>query len=170
MRINQSIDEIGLEKCAIAAWAEPRRGQRMKPKFGSRPFPKKLLYVLLIIACYFGYVLLFKRHSLSIQAALLPIGFVIAWPTLILIDRMQKRNVWVYQDTIWVTHARDRIVLPRSELQQIILYREQKYSMLAMELLSNNGQSTVVALPAEMVVADLLMTLRNFNYSVKSEL
>jgi hypothetical protein len=172
MSIAQTIDELGLENRAITAWSEPKIGQRLKPNFGSRHFPKKPLYAILILVGFFSFSAMVNGYKGSyLLPVLFPIVAVaIAWPLIIFLDRLNRRNVWVYPDRILVTHARERIVLPKSELKQIFLYQAKKPIIPAMELLTVNGKSTVVGLPSEVAVSEIFATLSNLGYTVKNDL
>ncbi|MDE2000809.1 MAG: hypothetical protein KGI52_17990, partial [Burkholderiales bacterium] len=67
MQILQTIGELSLENGAIAAWAEPRAGQGLRPKFGARPLPKKLIYMILILE---GFVFLINGFHIPSAASL----------------------------------------------------------------------------------------------------
>lgn len=172
MHIWRTIGEIGLEKDAVTIWPEPRSGQSLKPKFGSRPLPKKPLYAAVIVCAIFlfsavshGYRGLF--HWLFV----LPIvGVLVAWPLAIALDRLNKRIVWVYPDHILISHARDRAVLRKAELKQIHVYDTQNQDMRAVEFLTRKGKSTVVGLPSEVSVPALLRTFRSLGYTVNHDL
>ena len=133
MHIWRTIGEIDLGKDAVAIWPEPRSGQSLKPKFGTRPFPKKPLYAAVIM----GAILLFSAVSNSYRVPIhwifaIPIVVVaIAWPLAIALDRLNKRIVLVYPDHILISHARDRAVLRKTELKQIHLYDTKTQEMRA---------------------------------------
>lgn len=171
MRIAQTIGEVGLEQGVVAAWSEPRAGQSLKPKFGARPFPRKPLYALLIVVAFFGLSILQSPEALVslklVAVALLLIA--VAWPVVMLLDRMTKRNVWIYLDQIIITHARNRVVLRKPDLKDAFIYRVGKPSVLALELILTTGKSHVVALPSETEPAELVECLRNIGYQVESD-
>ena len=172
MPVVQTIAEMGLEREALALWSEPRFGQGLKPKFGSRPFPKKLLYAVLILFSYVAYVVWTSGRSIPVSVAVLvPIVLVaLAWPLAIALDRLNRRNVWIYPNRIVVSHARDRIVLLKSGLSKVFVYRLEKHATVAIEFLSSKGKSIVVAVPSEVPVSDLISTLSNLGYPVENDL
>jgi hypothetical protein len=171
--ISQTINEVGLERGIVAAWAEPRAGQALKPRFGSRPFPRKLIYVVLILVVCVGFTSWQHGQDAVTSAKWIVASLAcaaVAWPLLVLLDRTSRRNVWVYTDKMIVTHARDRVVLPRAELKQTYLYRDSKTASLALELVLTNGNATVVGLPSDVEPTKLITTLRNIGYQVESNL
>lgn len=171
MRVFQTIDELGLENKAIAIWSEPTAGQWLKPRFGSRHLPKKPIYAILILFCFLLFGALINGHTIHFQELIFPIiTVVIAWPLIIALDRLHRRNIWVYSDRILVTHARDRTLLPKTAVKQIFLYRTKRPTLLAMELLSVNGKSTVVGLPNDAGLSDLLGSLHKIGYQVNNGL
>jgi hypothetical protein len=172
VRVAQTIREVGLETGATAIWAEPRRGQGLKPRFGSRPFPRKPLYAVLIISGLVALIALLKRSPISTWqiafVSLLAVG--IAWPIAILLDRLNRRNVWVYNDRILITHANARVVVLKSDINSVVVYRVSLPSLVAVEFVSLSGKSNVVALPQEIAVADLISKLQTAGYVVRNEL
>lgn len=173
MPISQTMSELGLERGVVAAWSEPRSGQTLKPRFGARPFPRKLIFAVLLVIAYVGIVSWNDIQDLSTVALLIGASLVfvvIAWPLLVILDRVNKRNVWVYVDQILVTHARDRVVLPKSELKEAILYRANNPEDIALEFILTNGKSTVVGVPSEVDPTTLIATLRGVGYQVRSDL
>lgn len=106
--------------------------------------------------------------AMSVVASVLLV--TLAWPLLILLDRMNRRNVWVYPDRVLITHARDRVVVRRSELKQVYLYRLDKPPGFALEFLSTTGESNVVGLPSEVEPRELLTNLCSVGYQVESDL
>jgi hypothetical protein len=175
VQVRQTIGELGLEKGVIVAWAEPRDGQKLKPRFGSRYFPKKLLYALLILIGFFSFQVVSKGRgpttgdiAIIILAPLIAVS--LAWPLLSVLDRSTKRNIWVYRDGILVTHARDKIVLPKTSLKEVFLYRSTKGMIPAMELLSKKGKSIVVAISSDMAIDELVTALGANGYAVQNDL
>jgi len=131
VQVRQTIGELGLEKGVIVAWAEPRDGQKLKPRFGSRYFPKKLLYALLILIGFFSFQVVSKGRgpttgdiAFIILAPLIAVS--LAWPLLNILDRSTKRNIWVYRDGILVTHARIRLFYQRRVLRRCFSTDRQK--------------------------------------------
>lgn len=171
MRVLQTISELGLEKGVITLWSEPRAGQRLKPRFGSRPFPKKSLCVLLILETYFFVWLLANGNTLSNpMLVLVAIAIATAWPLVIALDRLTSRNVWVYADRILITHARARSVLQKEEIKQVFVYHVKKSTLNVVEFLSVRGISTVIAMTEEMEVSGFVACLRKLGYSVENRL
>jgi hypothetical protein len=167
-----TIRELGLERGVVAAWSEPRAGQRLKPRFGTRRFPKKILYALLMLTGYIGFVAFSKGDTPSLQQLILwpLIAVGIAWPLLIGLDRLSQRNVWVYTDRILVTHGGDRVVLLKSAIKQIVVYQASNLAIPAMEFVTLKGQSTVVALPDTMNALELLTVLANLGFAIRNDL
>lgn len=173
MRIGQTIAELGLEKNAIAVWSEPTAGQRLKPKHGTRHLPslKKPLYAILIFGGFFLFRYLTDGDEISFPLiAFIIVAVAIAWPLVIGLDRLHRRNVWIYVDRIIITHAQDRVVLPKAELKQVFLYRTSSPDLYAMELLLVGGRSSVVGLPNEVALSDLVVRLKENGYSVNNDL
>ena len=172
MLIWRSIGEIGLENGAVAIWPEPRSGQSLKPKFGSRPLAKKPLYAVLIVGALFLFAAVSNGHRVPVHwLVIVPIlGVAIAWPLAVALDRLNKRIVWVYPDHVLISHARDRTVLRKSDLKQIHVYDTKKDEMRAVEFLTTKGKSTVVGLPSEVVLSEFLATFRSLGYTVNHDL
>lgn len=172
MHIWRTIGRIGLEKDAVAIWPEPRSGQSLKPKFGSRPLPKKPLYAAVIVGAIFLFSAVSNGYRVPFHwLFILPIvGVVIAWPLAIALDRLNKRIVWVYPDQIVISHARDRAVLRKAELKQIHVYDTKSQEMRAVEFLTTKGKSTIVGLPSEVSLPGLLSTFRSLGYTVNHDL
>lgn len=171
MHIWKTIGEIGLENDAVAIWPEPRSGQSLKPKFGSRPLPKKPLFAAVIVSAIFLFSAVSNDYRIpSLWFFVLPtVGVAIAWPLAIALDRLNKRIVWLYPDHILISHARDRAVLRKTELKQIHVYGTKTQGMRAVEFLTTKGKSTVVGLPSEVALSELLSTFRSLGYTVSCD-
>ena len=175
MRVLQTADEIGLESGVAVLWSEPRSGQRLKPRFGSRPFPKKAFYAIALLAAYLIFSVASNGAAPGPKELLLLLfvavaAVFIAWPLMILLDRINRRNVWVYSDRVLVTHARDREIISKSDVKNIYVYRAQEPITIAIEFLTSKGKSLVVGLPEEMKVSDLIQTLSSLGYPVQNDL
>jgi hypothetical protein len=144
----------------------------LKPKFGSRPLPKKPLYAAVIVGAIFFLSAVSNGYRVPTHWLLiLPIvGVAIAWPLVITLDRLNKRIVWVYPDHILISHARDRTLLRKTELKQIHVYDTKAQKMRAVEFLTRKGKSTVVGLPSEVALSELLSTFRSLGYTVNHDL
>lgn len=177
MSIIQTFSEMGLERGVIVAWAEPRCGQRMKPRFGKRPFSRKLLYAFLILVAYICIVtyqnsdvplspIIFVTivlYIFLIGAFLIAVSYVI----MKLLDYAHKRNIWIYTDGVLITHARDRVTLRKPDIKSMFVYQVGEGVVYALETLLNTGKSYVVVLPSEIESSVLVERLRNLDYLVE---
>ena len=172
MKIWRTIGEIGLEQGAVAIWPEPRSGQSLKPRFGSRPLPKKPLYAAVIVGAILWAAAVSKGYMVPAHwLVIVPVaGVVIAWPLATALDRLNKRIVWVYPDHILISHARDRTVLRKNELQQIHVYQSNGKDMQVVEFLTKKRKSVVVGLPSEIALPEFLSTIRSAGYMVNHDL
>lgn len=169
MKIVQTISELGLENKAEAFWAEPRAGQSLKPKFGSRPLSKKFIYSIFLLMIFFFFFdpLEGNIYSISFYIILPLLLMALAWPVLIILDRFNKRNVWVYQERIIISHARDKLVLPKTDIKKIVIYPSKTVSLKAIEFLLDNRKSIVVGIPNEVDIPALLKVLNSLGYPVQ---
>lgn len=170
MRIAQTIGELGLEKGILAAWPEPRAGQGLRPKFGTRPFPRKPLYAVLLVLIFIFGSAAAKGSTVSpfmIVGTVAAVG--IAWPLVSLLDRITRRNVWIYPDRVLVTHANDKVTVGKSDLKQVVVYAVRGPALFAFEFVEHGGKSHVVAVPDDVNLDELLDHLRNGGYEVRSD-
>ena len=157
LNIRQSLRELGLEHGAILAWAEPKAGQSLSPKFGRKPFPKKLIYSILLVATMDAYFFLRGIHLTPIILVLGSIALmVIAWPILKLLDRLVARNVWIYSDRILVTHSADQISIGKDTVLTVHIYKTKPLNIIAVEFQCQNNTSTVVAFPNNILSNELI--------------
>jgi|SRR6266850_2758295 len=173
MRIAQTVGELGLEKGVLAAWPEPRSGQALKPRFGSRPFPRKPIYAALSLLAFLAVGALGKGMPISPTAMLgALVGVVVliglAWPLMNLLDRMTKRNVWIYPDRVMITHANSRWTIGKADLKKVVVYPVGT-SRIAFEFVRQSGRSHVVALAEDIDLDELLIHLGNGGYAVERD-
>lgn len=170
MSILQTIGEVGLEKNALLVWAEPRSGQSLKPKFGVRPFPKKIIYTFLIVISSVFFIGINKGASFPLYFyvfAAITFTFL-AWIIVISLDKLSKRNVWVSENFITISHANSRITLPKIKINKIVIYNTKKPTLYALEVVLDRGKSIVVGVPKALPVSDVHAGVMKLGYSVEN--
>jgi hypothetical protein len=145
---------------------------KFKTKIWVTAFAQKnyLRYITRDFFFFFSALSESNTHSIFFYTVIPVLLVVLAWSVLIVLDRLNKRNVWVYRDHIIISHSGDRLVLPKTGIKKIVIYSTKNVSLRAVEFLLDNRKAIVVGVPKEIETSTILEIFNNLGYLAQNDL